>query len=192
MKTRETRHMGMARMEDSTATAAAETVDAAVIRQQSASTETPGTLFPVGKVIWWDELTGSPDKDTPSDPPATGGRGDHHVCQYTGSIYSDEDDFLTWRTNPEWFEPDCAEEAEYYITAINLRDPIQPTVDRYYYCVRHFAENIGYLCESLAAATPEDERAELASTGEIPNRMALLSWGRLSDLDKETDKEDGD
>lgn len=149
------------------------------------ATEAPDRLFPAGKVIWWDELTGAPDKDTPSDPPAgRGDRGDHRVCEYAHGGYCDEDGFLTWRTDPAWIEPDCSAEAEYYITSRSRRDLLDPKIDTYYYCARHFAENLGYLCEGLASTTVEDERAALAATGELPNRMAVIAWGRIDDLDK--------
>lgn len=151
------------------------------------ATETSGRLFPAGKVIWWDELTGSPDKDTPDDPPEARERnkGKRRVCVYSGGNgYEDDDDFLTWRTDPDWIEPECSAEVEYYITARSRRDPLDPKIDTYYYCERHFADNIGCLCENLAATTVEDERAALAATGELPNRMSIIAWGSISDLDK--------
>ncbi|MBT1171239.1 hypothetical protein [Bifidobacterium sp. SO4] len=103
------------------------------------------------------------DIDFPPDPDDWGREG--RVCQYFNE--QDEADI-------------CTDTPEYYIRAY-CWDPGCDEIHTWYYCLRHFSANIGYLARTLSRNSPSMEIAWDIRAGDIPARFQLLEWGRIGE-----------
>lgn len=122
-----------------------------------------------------DDDTGLPtledDDDNNHDP----------VCVYAYDGIESDNDFADLR-NPKAAERDnCHEKPEYYIKAY----PSDPGVENarletFYYCPRHFAMNLGYLCDTMARRTPDMEIKRFMAHGELPPRYTIQEWGPIA------------
>lgn len=101
--------------------------------------------------------------DFPLDPDDWG--KDKKVCQYFNCL--DKADICT--TDPEYFirgycwDPGCLEQHTWY------------------YCLRHFATNIGCLAHALCGQEPGDEIVWYLREGDIPARYQIFDWGRIGE-----------
>ncbi|PLS29185.1 hypothetical protein [Bifidobacterium parmae] len=75
-------------------------------------------------------------------------------------------------------EPVCQEKPEFYLE-LTTGDPLDDKPEVKYYCPRHFALNLGYLCDRMARRTPEMEQRRFVEHGELPDRYAIRGWGRI-------------
>lgn len=72
----------------------------------------------------------------------------------------------------------CQEKPEFYMEVLGS-DPLDDKPQVNYYCPRHFALNLGYLCDRMARRTPEMEKRRFVDNGEMPPRYTILGWGRI-------------
>lgn len=101
------------------------------------------------------------------------------LCVYADvSMFDDEDFGDLGRTEPV---EGCQEKPEYYMY-LRSADPGDTRPGVVYYCPRHFASNLGYLCDRMSRRTPEMEIRCYIDRGELPPRAQIISWGRMSDL----------
>lgn len=72
----------------------------------------------------------------------------------------------------------CREKPEFYLEVVSS-DPLDDKPQVNYYCPRHFALNLGYMCDRMARRTPEMEKYRFVDNGEVPDRYTILGWGRI-------------
>lgn len=134
-------------------------------------------------VVYLDDILGQFHNDDTGLPPRDGDHGGRHEpqCIYASSGFDDDEDFADLDDPHAAERHDCHEKPEYYIKAYRS-DPgdtaTQP--ETYYYCPRHFAANIGYLCDVMTRRTPDLEIQHFIEHGELPPRYTIQEWGPLA------------
>lgn len=91
---------------------------------------------------------------------------DKKVCQY----FDAEDEAEICDTDPE-----------YFIRAAHCWDPGCHDIHTWYYCLRHYAANIGYLAHCLCNLSPDIEITRYIRCGDIPPRYQIIEWGRIGE-----------
>lgn len=138
-----------------------------------------GALQGLGDVIYLDDVLDRFSDDGIGLPPIDDDDDDRNpkpMCEYSHSGMADDDDFADlWRTSES--EP-CHETPAYYIRSYS-DNPADPELGTYYYCARHFAANLGYLCDVMSRRTPEMEIRRFMEQGELPPRYRIQEWGAL-------------
>lgn len=79
----------------------------------------------------------------------------------------------------------CTSDPEYFIKAY-CADPGCETKHIWYYCLRHFASNIGYLTHVRCRDSLDLDVVKSLRKGEIPIRFQILGWGRIG-VDEDAD-----
>lgn len=132
-------------------------------------------------VIYLDDILNAFINDDIGLPPVK--EDDDHrpepQCAYDGPSMFEDEDF-----GDLYHDPDtsiCTEKPEYYIRT-HSHDPLDDRVYTYYYCPRHFALNIGYLCDVTSRRGPKTEIRNFVEQGDIPDCVRIQSWGPMTQL----------
>ncbi|RSX54672.1 hypothetical protein [Bifidobacterium samirii] len=162
------------------ATHAVQPMTDAAARIRNVNVASPTATLP--SVVYFDEVIARfMDDDTGLPPVEDDDDGDDEPqCVYAyGGIDTDED-FADLRHPVDADDIECHERPEYYIKATSS-DPGDDgeRLDTYYYCPRHFALNLGYLCDTMDRRTPDMEIARFLLNGELPPRHTIQDWGPI-------------
>ena len=162
------------------ADAAAPTPIGTAARIRNVNVASPTATLP--SVVYFDDVIAQFMDDDTGLPPVEDDDDDdgEPQCVYAyGGIDTDED-FADLRHPVNADEIECHEKPEYYIKAASS-DPGDDgdRLDTYYYCPRHFALNLGYLCDTMARRTPGMEIVRFLLNGELPPRYAIQDWGPI-------------
>ncbi|RSX52015.1 hypothetical protein D2E23_0622 [Bifidobacterium callimiconis] len=165
-------------MKPTSGTTEHETGRAPRLRSMPGSMATGGTL---PDVVWLDDLLDEFRQDDTGLPPLEEEDGHRHEpsCVYDGPSEYEDEDFGDLDREPD--ERACTEKPEYYIRA-RSEDPLDDTTRTFYYCPRHFALNLGYLCDVMSRRGPALEIRHFVDQGRLPDRMTIQSWGPIGQL----------
>lgn len=154
-----------------------------LVRRQNVNATVSTATLP--SVVYFDDLIEQfKDDDTGLPPLEDEDDGDNKPrCVYAYNGIESDEDFADLRDPKAAERENCQETPEYYIKAYSS-DPgdAEPTLETYYYCPRHFALNLGYLCDTMARRTPVMEMKRYMLRGELPPRYTLQEWGPLAAL----------
>lgn len=133
-------------------------------------------------VVYVDDVINAFHDDDIDLPPRADDDDDHRPeprCVYADPDFFDDDDFGDLYATER--DEGCREKPEYYMR-LKSRDPGDDEIKVVYYCPRHFAANLGYLCDTMSRRTPEMEIRRFIDHGIRPPRAAIIDWGPMSAL----------
>lgn len=143
----------------------------------AAQTETDLSL---PSVLYFDDVVNTFQDDDTGLPPRNDDDDDHRSeprCVYADeSMFDDEDFGDLARTDSD---EGCREKPEYFMR-ISSPDPASDRATVVYYCPRHFASSLGYLCDRMSRRSPEKEIRHFIEHGELPPRARILDFGPMS------------